>query len=262
MEEWWLAWETEETGTDASWMSVLPPRIWRDVAWTDPNVPGRDTGCCVMTRCLNHSHVLYVRTELLQLHYMCHCFERSEGRTVAAEHTDIWREAFLNWGRSTVPGVTDVSGHLTLCTLAVLRFRHLLHHFLKLGDCKYLVEQDAALCSECGTAEWIGQVTGKVRGAKVTVVFALLYCILFWICRFYLYVTCYFPKQPSMDGVGVCDGDRLCSLWGRNWDYMNCRTPMTPSPHVVSDAMRCGIFAPTFRSSAAPPDHMASCYST
>jgi hypothetical protein len=79
-----LAGETEESGKDISCMFLLPPRMWLDVACTDPDGPGRDASCCVMARCvmarsLNHSHVLYVGTELLQLHYMCSVVKGPKG---------------------------------------------------------------------------------------------------------------------------------------------------------------------------------------
>ena len=92
-----MAGETDEAGKDVSCMSLLPPRIWRDVASIDPNGSGRDTSCCIMSRD-NHSHVLYVRTELLQLHCVCRFVERSERRAVSAAHTDSVGEVCLNWG--------------------------------------------------------------------------------------------------------------------------------------------------------------------
>jgi hypothetical protein len=121
----------------------LPPRIWRDVASTDTDVPGRDASCCVMARSLNNSHVLYVRTEL---HYMCHGVERSEGRTAATEHTDILSDGrhYRLW--QMLAGIWDCGA------LAVLIFRQLSHYFLKLGDFPNISFSSPAFCSKCGTA--------------------------------------------------------------------------------------------------------------
>jgi len=41
-------------------------------------------------------------------------------------------------------------------TLALLRFRHLGHHFLKTGDftsISFILQQGTALCSQCGATE-------------------------------------------------------------------------------------------------------------
>ena len=254
-----------------SWISVLPPRIWRDVGWTDPDVPGRDTSSFTTTRWLSHSHVLYVLTELLQL---CWTVRRA---CCSCRATDIVRQVCLHWARQECRLWQMLAGIWECGTLAVLKLKGTWANISWNWVTADTVSPSAGCCTLFKVRDcWMNWRMERQRsrckghcGVHLTVLYSVLHMQISSLCYvlFHLCVTCYFPKQPSMDGVGVCNGDRLCSLWGRNWYSTCCLHELQDShdsllPHVGSDATRCGWFTAKFRSSAAPPDHTTSYYST
>ena len=82
-------------------------------------------------------------------------------------------------------GAVDANKHLKQLhmfydceALAVLKFRHLGIHFLKLGDFADIHHEGTALCSKCGAAECLSsELHKRTNGwvARVTAVPAILY---------------------------------------------------------------------------------------
>jgi len=117
-------------------------------------------------------------------------------------HTDIWNR----------PHVLQAYE-----ALAVLRFRHLSHHFLTPGDCWHLCQQATALCSKWRAAE--SSIKGCIKDQK-------------WMrCKGHcsacpphctiLYCTLIFYDCKQYDGQASLSGGDNTRYYGPYWNKQN-----------------------------------------
>ena len=179
-----------------SWISVLPPRIWRDVGWTDPDVPGRDTSSFTTTRWLSHSHVLYVLTELLQL---CWTVRRA---CCSCRATDIVRQVCLHWARQECRLWQMLAGIWECGTLAVLKLKGTWANISWNWVTADTVSPSAGCCTLFKVRDcWMNWRMERQRsrckghcGVHLTVLYSVLHMQISSLCYvlFHLCVTCYF----------------------------------------------------------------------